>query len=157
MQYISCFLEQARKLQATLVQNYDWLTQRLTGVRCRATSVSKKTSKTIIPTLYSVTKYKGLLRGCTKENTSIVICSLNSVQPSGQQVALNIWPEDVASLAVCVYGVSTGAGGSSIAGTRALCRVPVAAPPPVVGISTWPGSWFQLMTWWSFFRHGLHL
>ena len=30
------------KLQATLVRNYDWLTQRLTGVKCRATSVAKK-------------------------------------------------------------------------------------------------------------------
>ena len=34
--------KQARKLQATLVRNYDWLTYLLTGVRCRATSVAKK-------------------------------------------------------------------------------------------------------------------
>ena len=33
--------QQARKLQATLVRNYDPLTHRLTGVRCRATSVAK--------------------------------------------------------------------------------------------------------------------
>ena len=34
--------EQARKLQATLVQNYHRLTDSLTGVKCRATSVAKK-------------------------------------------------------------------------------------------------------------------
>ena len=37
--------KQARKLQATLVRNYDWptylLTYFLTGVRCKATSVAK--------------------------------------------------------------------------------------------------------------------
>ena len=30
------------KLQATLVRNYDLLTDLLTGVKCRATSVAKK-------------------------------------------------------------------------------------------------------------------
>ena len=35
-------MKQARKLQATLVQNYDRLTDSLTGVKCRATSVAKK-------------------------------------------------------------------------------------------------------------------
>ena len=35
-------LKQARKLQATLVRNYDLLTYSLMGVRCRATSVAKK-------------------------------------------------------------------------------------------------------------------
>ena len=30
------------KLQATLVRNYDLPTDRLTGVKCRATSVAKK-------------------------------------------------------------------------------------------------------------------
>ena len=34
-------LEQARKLQATLVRNYDPATDSLTGVRCGATSVAK--------------------------------------------------------------------------------------------------------------------
>ena len=34
-------IKQARKLQATLVQNYDPLTHLLTGVKCRATSVAK--------------------------------------------------------------------------------------------------------------------
>ena len=34
--------QQARKLQATLVRNYDSPTDLLTGVRCRATSVAKK-------------------------------------------------------------------------------------------------------------------
>ena len=34
-------IKQARKLQATLVRNYYPATQRLTGVRCRATSVAK--------------------------------------------------------------------------------------------------------------------
>ena len=33
--------EQARKLQATLVRNYDPLTGSLTGVKCGATSVAK--------------------------------------------------------------------------------------------------------------------
>ena len=33
--------KQARKLQATLVRNYDLLARFLTGVRCRATSVAK--------------------------------------------------------------------------------------------------------------------
>ena len=37
----SQMVKQARKLQATLVQNYDLLTYLLTGVRCRATSVAK--------------------------------------------------------------------------------------------------------------------
>ena len=39
----SQMVKQARKLQATLVQNYDSLTYSLTGVKCRATSVAKKT------------------------------------------------------------------------------------------------------------------
>ena len=34
--------KQACKLQATLVRNYDPLTDSLTGVKCRATSVAKK-------------------------------------------------------------------------------------------------------------------
>ena len=38
----TCVAKQARKLQATLVRNYDLLTGLLTGVRCRATSVAKK-------------------------------------------------------------------------------------------------------------------
>ena len=33
--------KQARKLQATLVRNYHWLTYLPTGVKCRATSVAK--------------------------------------------------------------------------------------------------------------------
>ena len=33
--------QQARKLQATLVRNYQPPTDRLTGVKCRATSVAK--------------------------------------------------------------------------------------------------------------------
>ena len=33
--------KQARKLQATLVRNYDRLTYSLTGVKCRAISVAK--------------------------------------------------------------------------------------------------------------------
>ena len=37
--------EQARKLQATLVRNYDRLTDSLTGVKCRATSVAKNGEK----------------------------------------------------------------------------------------------------------------
>ena len=37
----SQMVKQARKLQATLVQNYDSLTYSLTGVKCRATSVAK--------------------------------------------------------------------------------------------------------------------
>ena len=36
-------IEQARKLQATLVRNYDRVTYSLTGVKCRATSVAKDT------------------------------------------------------------------------------------------------------------------
>ena len=35
-------IQQARKLQATLVRNYRRLTDWLTGVKCRATSVAKK-------------------------------------------------------------------------------------------------------------------
>ena len=35
------FSKQARKLQATLVRNYDPANHLLTGVRCRATSVAK--------------------------------------------------------------------------------------------------------------------
>ena len=34
--------KQARKLQATLVRNYDRLTVSLTGVKCRATNVAEK-------------------------------------------------------------------------------------------------------------------
>ena len=41
--------KQARKLQATLVRNYDRVTYSLTGVKFRATSVAKKNS----------TKFKG--------------------------------------------------------------------------------------------------
>ena len=37
-------MKQARKLQATLVRNYDPATDSLTEVRCRATSVAKKFS-----------------------------------------------------------------------------------------------------------------
>ena len=37
-------IQQARKLQATLVRNYYRLTYSLTGVRCRATSVAKNIS-----------------------------------------------------------------------------------------------------------------
>ena len=37
--------KQARKLQATLVRNYDPLTDSLTGVKCRAASVAKKPKK----------------------------------------------------------------------------------------------------------------
>ena len=39
--------KQARKLQATLVQNYDRLTDSLTGVNYRATSVAKNQSTLI--------------------------------------------------------------------------------------------------------------
>ena len=34
--------KQARKLQATLVQNYEQPSDSLTGVKCRATSLAKK-------------------------------------------------------------------------------------------------------------------
>ena len=37
--------KQARKLQATLVRNYDPLTDSLTGVKCRATSVAKNLAR----------------------------------------------------------------------------------------------------------------
>ena len=40
-------IKQARKLQATLVRNYDRLTDSLTGVKCRATSVAKNQSTLI--------------------------------------------------------------------------------------------------------------
>ena len=39
--------KQARKLQATLVRNYVPPTHRLTGVRCRATSVAKNEKKMV--------------------------------------------------------------------------------------------------------------
>ena len=41
--FITCRakFKQARKLQATLVRNYDRVTYSLTGVKCRATSVAK--------------------------------------------------------------------------------------------------------------------
>ena len=39
---LSLYKKQARKLQATLVRNYDPPTDLLTGVKCRATSVAKK-------------------------------------------------------------------------------------------------------------------
>ena len=38
-------MKQARKLQATLVRNYDPLTDSLTGVKCRATSVAKNLAR----------------------------------------------------------------------------------------------------------------
>ena len=41
MHFISFRTKQARKLQATLVRNYDLLAYLLTGVKCRATSVAK--------------------------------------------------------------------------------------------------------------------
>ena len=41
--YVISGNKQARKLQATLVRNYDLLAYLLTGVKCRATSVAKKT------------------------------------------------------------------------------------------------------------------
>ena len=40
--------KQARKLQATLVQNYEPLTHLLTGVKCRATSVAKNATSSLV-------------------------------------------------------------------------------------------------------------
>ena len=49
MHFISFRTKQARKLQATLVRNYDLLARLLTGVKCRATSVAKKSSLILRP------------------------------------------------------------------------------------------------------------
>ena len=54
--------KQARKLQATLVWNYDPATDRLTGVKCRATSVAKKEKNHICITTMLLHKKSSLLK-----------------------------------------------------------------------------------------------
>ena len=55
------FWNKLSKLQASLVWNYDWLTDSLTGVKCRATSVAKNYALQINQLIPGVTVCKLVL------------------------------------------------------------------------------------------------